>query len=141
MVLSVKWFSDSINCGYEVELSNCYYQLGYFKQNIQSAVIESNDMGMYREYWDNLINVKSVDSGEIVRLQVNLAIANCISTYAYNLMMDNVSYDEVSSQIDELNMFVQQYKPTIDRITEKYNTLVSVLNTLQDKVDLVYQEG
>ena len=141
MILSVKWFSDSINCNYEADLANCYYQLGYFKQNIQSAVIESNDMGMYRDYWDNLINIKNIDSGEIVRLQVNLAIANCISTYSYNLMMDDVSYDEVSSQINELNMFVQQYKPTIDKITEKYNALVSVLSTLQDKVDLVYQEG
>lgn len=141
MVVSVKWFSDSIDAGYEEELSEVYYQLGSFKRNISTSMIESSDVGMYKAYWINLMKAKDVDSGELVKLQLNLSIANCISTYAYNLKSDGISYKEINKEINELQKYVEYYSPNIEKAEESYNLLKTTLGGLSDKVDAIYGEG
>lgn len=141
VVTSVRWFSDAMDAGYEVDLAEVYYQLGSFTRNISSAVMESDDSGMYSKYWNNLITAKSLDNGELVNLQLNLAIANCISTYTYNLMTDGIPYQDVQAQITELNNFVDSYVPSIEKTQQLYDTLVQTLSTLQQKVDAVYEGG
>ena len=141
VVTSVRWFSDAMDVGYEVDLAEVYYQLGSFTRNISSAVMESDDSGMYSKYWNNLITAKSLDNGELVNLQLNLAIANCISTYTYNLMTDGITYQDIQAQITELNNFVDSYVPSIEKTQQLYDTLVQTLSTLQQKVNAVYEGG
>lgn len=138
MVTSLKWFSDAMENGYETELSGVYYNLGSFVRNIATAITESSDAGMYATYWNNLILAKEEDTGDLVKLQLNLAIANCISSYAYNLRSDGVDYGKICQQIDELGNFLDQYTPTIERTQEIYDTLERIYPSLQDRVDAVY---
>lgn len=141
MIISIKWFSDAMEAGYEVELAQVYYQLGSFKRNISSSVTESSDAGMYSEYFNNLITAKKQDNGELVNLQLNLALANCISTYTYNLMTDGISYADVESQVTMLNEFVNSYVPTIEKAQKSFDSLSKTVSTLQSKVDSVYKGG
>ena len=141
MIISTKWFSDAMEAGYEVELAQVYYQLGSFKRNISSSVTESSDAGMYSEYFNNLITAKKQDNGELVNLQLNLALANCISTYTYNLMTDGISYADVESQVTMLNEFVNSYVPTIEKAQKSFDSLSKTVSTLQSKVDSVYKGG
>lgn len=141
MITSVKWFKDAKDAGYEPELSEVYYQLGMFKRNISVSVTESSDAGMYREYWDNLINAKEVDNGELVNLQLNLAISSCISTYAYNLKSDGVTYEEISSELDNLQSYVKSYTPSLEKAQSSYDSLVQTVNNLPSKVNSVYGVG
>lgn len=141
MIVSNKWFKDALDLGYETNSSNVYYQLGSFKKNIAVSIIESEDVGMYKEYWGNLIEAKSEASGELVRLQLNVSIASCISTYCYNLKEDSVSYEEVCKQISQLETFISQYTPSIDKAEETFNSLKNTVLTLQEKVDSIYKEG
>lgn len=141
MILSVKWFKDSMEAGYETELSNVYYQLGSFKKNISASVMESNDSGMYSKYWNNLILAKKQDNGELVNLQLNLSLANCISSYVYNLKVDGISYEDISNQITELDTFINQYTPSIQKAETSFENLKSTVNGLQEKVDRIYEGG
>lgn len=141
MIISTKWFSDAMEAGYEVELAQVYYQLGSFKRNISASVTESSDAGMYSEYFNNLITAKKQDNGELVNLQLNLALANCISTYTYNLMTDGISYADIKTQITMLNEFVNSYVPTIEKAQKSFDSLSKTVSTLQDKVDSVYKGG
>lgn len=141
IITSIKWFRDAIEKGYNTELADVYYQLASFKKNIAVSITESNDSGMYSKYWNNLILAKEKDNGELVNLQLNLSIANCISTYVYNLKQDGVSYDDISKQIKDLNTFVWQYTPSIEKAKTSYDLLQSTVEGLQDKVDSIYKEG
>lgn len=141
MIISTKWFKDAINDGYESELSSVYYQLGSFKKNISASITESSDAGMYSKYWNNLISAKSKDNGEMVNLQLNLSIANCISSYTYNLKTDGISYNDVTSQVNELKQFTEQYTPSIEKAMVSYDKLVTTLEGLQEKVDKIYKGG
>lgn len=141
MILSVKWFKDSMEAGYEEELSNVYYQLGSFKKNISASVMESNDNGMYSKYWNNLIMAKKQDNGELVNLQLNLSIANCISSYVYNLKVDGITYEDIVNQVKELQTFVNQYNPSIQKAEKSFENLKTTVNGLQEKVDRIYKGG
>lgn len=141
MILSVKWFKDSMEAGYEEELSNVYYQLGSFKKNISASVMESNDNGMYSKYWNNLIMAKKQDNGELVNLQLNLSIANCISSYVYNLKVDGITYEDIVNQVKELQTFVNQYTPSIQKAEKSFENLKTTVNGLQEKVDRIYKGG
>lgn len=141
MITSTKWFSDALEEDYEPELSQVYYQLGSFKRNISASVTESSDAGMYSEYFNNLITAKKQDNGELVNLQLNLALVNCISTYTYNLMTDGISYADIESQVTMLNEYISSYVPTIEKAQKSFDSLTKTVSTLQEKVDSVYKGG
>lgn len=141
MITSVKWFEDAKVSGYEPELAEVYYQLGTFKRNISVSVTESADAGMYKNYWDNLIKAKEVDNGELVNLQLNLAISSCISTYAYNLKVDGVTYEELTTEIESLQKYINTYTPSLEKAQTSYDSLVQTVSGLSDKVNSVYDVG
>lgn len=141
MVLSIKWFRDAVEKGYEEDLANVYYQLGSFKKNISSAITESSDAGMYSKYWNNLISAKKLDNGELVNLQLNLALANCISSYTYNLKVDGITYNDITSQVNEIKDFINNYSPSISKAESSFENLKSTVNGLQEKVDKIYKGG
>lgn len=144
VVTSIKWFSDAEEEGYEPDIARVYSSLGEFKKVISTSVIESNDGGMYREYWNNLIKAREFDNGELINLQLNLYIANCISSYTYNLMQDGVTYDEVREQLNIIGSYIESYSPS-ESIKEKadksFELLKNTYSVLGDKVKSVYKGG
>lgn len=139
--LSIKWFDDAISSGFNKEESTAYYKLGVFNRDISKSVKEASDSGMYKDYWDNLLSIQNMDTSDIITLQTNISIAECISTYAYNLKKDGVSYEDISKELKLLNDFVSNYKvdnSTLDTIKSLYAELKSDLEGLSDRVDVIY---
>lgn len=141
IIASVKWFKDAKDTNYQAEVSDVYYQLGLFNRDILSSIAESEDSGMYANYWSNLIKAKGVDTGDIITLQLNLCIARCIESYGYNLKSEGISKEDVLKQISELNKFISDYSPNTDVSREKYNKLESCLTGLSEKVNSLYSKG
>ena len=96
---------------------------------------------MYGKYFNNLIEAKKSDNGELVNLQLNLALAKCISTYAYNLKTDGITLNEITDQVNDIKDFVKNYEPTLDRVKESYDSLIEITKTLSDKVNDIYKGG
>lgn len=142
-VQSVRWFKDAIDKGYEKETATVYYNLGSFHRDIAISIREANDAGMYAEYWGNLLSARDVNTGDLVMLQTNIAIAECISNYAYNLKRDGVSYNDVVKEIDNLQHFLSTYSvsaSTVDVVQDLYYELEGIVAGLKDRVDLIYKE-
>ena len=141
IITSVKWFADSRDAGYEPELSDVYYQLGMFNRNILSSIAESEDVGMYSDYWNNLLKIKETETGELITLQINLCIANCISNYGYNLKNDGITKEQMEQQLSDLSTFVNTYSPNSENATNLYNRLSNLLDSLTPKVESLFSQG
>lgn len=140
MTLSVKWFEDAKNGGYNVDESTIMYDLGQFKKNISMSIAESSDSGMYKEYWDELMKAKSYNSGEIVELQINTAIINTISSNAYRLRKDGVSLDELKSEVERIGDYLKETSPSEGKATKLYDTLESKYKMVSEDMDDLYRK-
>ena len=141
ILTSVKWFDDSVKAEYEAKLSNVYYQLGSFERNIAVSITEASDGGMYKVYWNNLRLAREEDTGELILLQLNKAIANCISSYTYSLYRDGISYEEIQGEVEQLKTFLSSYKPSIDKAQSMYDSLKETVGSLDVKIRAIYGEG
>lgn len=138
-ITSIKWFEDAIDSGYSVDVANVYCELGKFKRDIEMSMAESSDSGMYKMYWSNLIQAKNVSDGELIELQTNLALVECISSYAYRLNVDGVSKEEILAQIDEVKSYLSQISPTSENSLKVKSEIESALNGLTEKVEVAYK--
>lgn len=137
-VVSSKWFKEAIDDGFKKKDAKIYYDLGNFKKNISMSIAESSDSGMYIKYWNNLIEAKGIDSGEIIELQLYNSIADAISTYSYRLKTDGVSEKEMLKEIDNMKKFLASSNPLSDKSKELYDRLSGVVSTLEDKVNITF---
>lgn len=139
--VSNRWFLEAIESGYEVEEAQLYYDLGNFKKTVSMSIIESEDGGIYIEYWNNLMKAKKVDSGEIMELHIYNCIADAIDIYAYRLNVDGVPKSDIDSEISGIKRYINSFTPTSERSVELYNNLVSKSKGLQEKADIAYSKG
>lgn len=139
-VLSTKWFEDAIDedAG-EGDLATVYYNIGMFDKTISSSIQESDDAGEYKKYWSNLIKAQNSENGEVIDLQIYNTIASCIDNYSYRLKTDGVSQKEVESEIQKIDTYLRNNKPSVGAPTELYDQLKKSSTELQDKVDLAYK--
>ena len=140
-LVAVKWFQDSIEKGYNVDEATIYYNLGVFKRDISKSIMEANDFGMYKDYWNNLIAIQSKNTSDIVTLQTNISIVECISSYAYNLKKDGISYEDIKKELDILDSFVSNYsvdESTLDVVVSLYNDLKNSLDGLAPRIKTIY---
>lgn len=140
-VVSNKWFQEAIDNNFKVEESKVYYDLSNFKKTVSMAIVESEDSGIYKKYWGNLMSAKKIDSGEIVELQLYNYIADAIGTYTYRLNVDGVPKDDVLNEIKNINSFIQSSSPTSDKSEELYEQLKGKVDALPDKVEVAYSRG
>ena len=140
-VVSSKWFQEAIDNNFNAEESKVYYDLSNFKKTVSMAIVESEDLGIYKKYWEDLMSAKKIDSGEIVELQLYNYIADAIGTYAYRLNVDGVTKEEVTDEIDNINSFIKSSNPSSDKSKELYEQLKEKVSTLPDKVEVAYSRG
>lgn len=144
--VSVSWFKDAIQYGYDTDVANIYYQIGSFTRDIRKNVTEASDGGMYRQYWDNLLLAREVEHADtLIALQLHKTIADCISVYAFNLMQDGVTYEEVASEVGDLKSVVEGYSSALNsgsaKMEELFTSLRDVVGTLDERVSSVYKIG
>lgn len=138
IISSVKWFSDAENSG--IESAKTYYEIGVFNRDIVSSITESEDSGMYKEYWNNLMSIQETSNGDLLQLQVYSNIVSCINAYSYSLKNDGVSKEEVQKELSIIKDFVKNYTPTTEASEKKYNSLVSSIEGIDSKIDSIYKE-
>lgn len=140
---SIRWFSDAIDNNYNVEEASVYYNIGIFNRDILKFVQEASDSGLYRQYWDNLMSIKGYATSDILSLQTNTSIIDCISNYAYNLKKDGVAYEELSSEINRIEVFLNNYDMDtiqLDSIKTLYTNLKNEIDVIRSKVDVIYEK-
>lgn len=138
-VLSIKWFEDAEEKGFNADVADVYNKLGTFKRDITMSMAESSDSGMYAEYWNNLIQAKQVSDGELIELQTNLSLAECISSYAYRLKVDGVSKEDILVQVSETRDYINRISPTSEHSINIKSEIESVLYGIEDKIEVAYK--
>lgn len=143
MILSTRWFSDAMDCGYKEEESGVFYNLGNFKKTIAMSITESDDKGKYIEYWNWLMKSKEYNTGEIMELQVNIAIMDAISSYAYRMKVDGVGLDELESEVERVGKYLKEVTVNGEKSKELLDSLKDSYNSVTTGMDLeeVYKGG
>ncbi len=140
-IVSTRWFKEAIDKDFNKEEAKVYYDLSNFKKNISMSIAESSDSGMYIEYWNNLMEAKNIDSGEIVELQLYNSIADAISSYSYRLKTDGVTKESIEKEIEDINSFLSGYSPISEKAKELFNNLSDKSKVLQEKVNVAFSIG
>ena len=140
-VVSNKWFQEAIDNNYKKDESKVYYDLSNFKKTVSMSIVEAEDLGIYKKYWEDLMSAKKINSGELVELQLYNYIADAISTYSYRLKVDGVSKDDLLSEIDNINSYIKSINPSSEKSEELYNNLKGKVSTLSEKVEIAYSRG
>lgn len=139
-ILSVKWFKDALDDGYESEMSEIYYNLGLFKRDISMSIAESADEGMYKTYWDNLVKAKGKSSDSLTSLQLNQGIAECISSYGYRLNTDGVPKEDVLAQVLDIRDYMANFQSDSERTQVLFEELTLSMQDIETKVEASYAE-
>lgn len=139
-VLSTKWFNDAITYeAAESEQARVLYDLGRFDKSISSAIQESNDGGMYKEYWDNLNSATKLANGEVIDIQLYNAMALSIKNYAPRMKSDGVKADELRAGIAAINKHIKEANPTDGRPKEMMVKLKKDSEGLVKVVDAAFR--
>ncbi len=107
MKASVEWFSDAIGDNLKLyseekyQMARIYRDIGNFHTEIQKLVVEGDDAGIYRSYWESLSELVSfIDSSqtetEIVLLESYRLVMNSLDAYAFKFAAF-VPEDEIRS--------------------------------------------
>lgn len=139
-LLSIPWFSDAVDGGYNSEQAKIFYNLGAFYRDISSAVQTSSDTGMYRAYWNGLTSLDITGSGEVVTLQLYNNLADFIYTYTYRLQTDGVPAKDVRAQLDAIQGYLDKTPPSPGRPEELAKALQEKLDKLPQHLTAVYGE-
>lgn len=143
MILSSKWFEDALDYNSDKsDEARVFYNLGNFKKNLSMAIVEASDSGMYKDYWDGLMEAKKYNTGEIVEVQINSAIIDAISSYAYRLKTDGVEFEEINSEIERIGKYLNEATVSTEKSKEMFNLLKENFLSLNiDEIERQYKGG
>ncbi len=92
----------------QMEYKRCeiYMQIGNFHKKIIAAQIEGTDVGMYGEYWNNLLQLKKYNDEmpdrELITLRLYREIVTRTMQYAKYLNEDGVPLEEITTCLKEI---------------------------------------
>lgn len=105
------WFNDVVShadSSYEnYDMAVVYASIGEFYANIQTAVEEADDSGMYGEYWRDLTELAEMmeeenTDKEIVSLEMYRLIINSIENYAVKFRNDQIEETELRNMMQKI---------------------------------------
>lgn len=116
---AVNWFQTAMEYyenddgkSKEWKRSRLYVEIGTFYRKIMLAQIEGTDSGMYKEYWNNLIELKKYNDEnpdrEIVTLRLYREIASRTAEYAGSLLEDGVAQKDIESLFEAIREDMQE---------------------------------
>ena len=146
-ISSIEWFEDVIeNAPEDYEnfgMAQVYSNIGIFYREIDTNITEASDKGKYRPLFDNLNelieNVANNDNEtEIVRLELLELARSAIQKYATKFKNDQVSYDEITLMLSDIQSLATSINTTTDIPKKKKETILKYLNDTKTTVDLAY---
>lgn len=116
---AVNWFQTAMEYyenddgkSKEWKRSRLYVEIGTFYRKIMLAQIEGTDSGMYKEYWNNLMELKKYNDEnpdrEIVTLRLYREIASRTAEYAGSLLEDGVAQEDIESLFEAIREDMQE---------------------------------
>lgn len=141
MTTSVRWFEDAYNSGYDKSASKVFYDLGKFTRDISMSIAESSDGGMYAKYWSDLVKAKRSNNGELIDLQLNRAIVECINSYVFRLKQDGVKEEDILNEVKSIREYIAKTNTSNERATEILNSIKKESRGIEERIKLTYRSS
>ena len=144
---SIEWFEDVIENAPEdyenLGMAQVYSNVGIFYRDITTNITEASDKGKYRPMFNNLNELienvaKNDNETEIVRLELLELARSAIQQYATKFKNDQVSYDEITLMLSDIQSLATSINTTTDIPKKKKETILKYLNDTKTTVDLAY---
>lgn len=115
---SVTWFKYAIDYNSkDKKTAEIYYNIGLFNRDIVLAIKQGEDVGMYKEYFNNLSKLPTLlddKTPDLVKLEANSTILNAIVDYRENFEKDGIKPEVINNLMDESIKQVNNIEPKSD---------------------------
>lgn len=145
-IYSVEWFSD-VPSGYkDYGMATAYANIGEFYRNIAKYVVEANDKGKYKPFFENLEKLMELvalneSESEIVRLELLEMSRSALHQYATKLKGDGITKEQQLAMYNDIEKTVRNIETTTDKTTEKKNKTISLLDDTKNAINTAYGTG
>ncbi|MBQ1991771.1 MAG: serine/threonine protein kinase [Clostridia bacterium] len=145
-IYSVEWFSD-VPSGYKnYGMATAYANIGEFYRNIAKYVVEANDKGKYKPFFENLEKLMELvalneSESEIVRLELLEMSRSALHQYATKLKGDGITKEQQLAMYNDIEKTVRNIETTTDKTTEKKNKTISLLDDTKNAINTAYGTG
>lgn len=134
---SVKWLYDASR---EDEEARVLYDIGDFQKTIKSLVIESRDSGVYSEFYSNLMKARNLNSdSDLVRVNIEKAIVDCLKSYAHKLKQENISLDELKETLNKSKEILSSVTSDNQRVLSIKAEVESALPLVEESLNVVWR--
>lgn len=131
-----KWFYESREGSKEAEIM---YNIGRFNIDIKSAVIDSKDAGMYREYFSNLTKAFGVLETDLMKVTVFDSTLSFISQYTLKLRQDGVSQQDLDNVVGEVEEMLKGVSSENERVLELKQKVESMLVPARSAIETTFR--
>jgi serine/threonine-protein kinase len=149
MKSAVRWFKDVMDYGGESEenykIAKIYHDIGVFNENINLAITEASDSGMYLPYWESvreLLDAIADDAGnsEIVNLTVDSLALDSIGTYARKFKGDGVSESDMRAVYEDALQNAENVSTTTDKTEDMKASVLKQGKAALEAITNAYRE-
>ena len=145
---SSPWFKDAMGVADAngIALDNmvvAYYNIGDFYQNVDEKLIEANDKGMYKKFFENLsvaVNTIAADESEseIVRIRLLALTQSALHKYATKFKVDGVTQKEITDLYKTVSDSINSITTTTENTEEEKNVILSLLPDTLEAIEVAY---
>lgn len=157
MKAATKWFRETSqenlenkNISYsknqqELNMASVYASIGQFYTDIDKAVIEGGDAGMYVEFFNQLEDmvdmVVSNNETEIVCLEVYQLVINSINARAGKFCVDGVEKTRVVELCEKVATLTNDIDTSADLTSEMKQSIIKKINDTKETVEISYADN
>lgn len=157
MKAATKWFretsqenSENKNISYsknqqELNMASVYASIGQFYTDIDKAVIEGGDAGMYGEFFNQLEDmvdmVVSNNETEIVCLEVYQLVINSINARAGKFCIDGVEKTRVVELCEKVATLTNDIDTSADLTSEMKQSIIKKINDTKETIEISYADN
>lgn len=157
MKAATKWFRETSqenlenkNISYsknqqELNMASVYASIGQFYTDIDKAVIEGGDAGMYGEFFNQLEDmvdmVVSNNETEIVCLEVYQLVINSINARAGKFCVDGVEKTRVVELCEKVATLTNDIDTSADLTSEMKQSIIKKINDTKETVEISYADN
>ena len=142
------WFKDAMDVADAngIALDNmvvAYYNIGDFYQNVDKNLIEANDRGMYKKFFENLsvaVNTIAAEESEseIVRIRLLALTQSALHKYATKFKVDGVTQKEITDLYKTVSDSINSITTTTENTEEEKNVILSLLPDTLETIEVAY---
>lgn len=126
----------------EYKRCNIYIEIGNFYKKIVTAQIEGTDAGMYGTYWNNLLELKTINDlspdRELITLRLYEEIVTRSMEYAKYLREDGITKEEITVVYEGITADMDSME---ENATEKVYEEIQGLRELMKQADMMIRSS